>query len=113
MRITEAAAALSTTPRMLRYREALGLLPVLTWRRRHRHYGERDLRAARLAHALEDRYDVAPAALAFAVRTLCDADVAARVRALAELTGRLPAPTHVLDFDQQKAQRLLGDRPRG
>jgi len=36
-----------------------------------------------------------------------DPDVALRVRGLAELTGRLSAPTRALDFEQQKALRLL------
>ena len=92
---------------MLRYREALGLLPVRGRRGHHRRFGERDLRAASLARAIEDRYDVAPAAVAFAVRAVSDPDVALRVRALAELTGRLSAATRALDFEQQKALRLL------
>ena len=107
MRITEAASRLGTTPRMLRYREALGLLPVRSGRGRHRRFDERDLRAAALARAIEDRYDVAPAAVAFALRAVSDPDVALRVRGLAELTGRLSAPTRALDFEQQKALRLL------
>ena len=111
MRITEAAQRLGTTPRMLRYREALGLFPVRAERGRHRRYDERDLRAVGLARAIEDRYDVAPAAVAFALRALSDPDVALRVRALAELTGRLSAPTRALDFEQQKALRLLRRAP--
>jgi hypothetical protein len=107
MRITEAAQRLGTTPRMLRYREALGLLPARVGRGQHRRFDERDLRAAGLAQAIEDHYDVAPGEVAFALRAVSDPDVALRVRALAELTGRLSVPTRVLDFEQQKGMRLL------
>jgi DNA-binding transcriptional MerR regulator len=107
MRISEAASRLGTTPRMLRYRETLGLLPVRTGRGRHRRFDERDLRAAGLARAIEDRFDVPPTAVAFALRAVSDPDVALRVRALAELTGRLSASARALDFEQQKALRLL------
>lgn len=107
MRITEAARRLQTTPRMLRYREALGLLATRGSQGAHRRYDERDLRAAALAHAVEQRYAVGPAALAFALRAVSEPEVGARVRALAELTGRLTPPMRALAFEQQKAQRLL------
>jgi hypothetical protein len=127
MRITEAARRLQTTARMLRYREALGLLaPQSTLAGQpggqlcgragggragrpggHRRYDERDLRAAALAAVVEQRYAVGPAALAFALRAVSEPEVGARVRALAELTGRLTPPMRALAFEQQKAQRLL------
>jgi DNA-binding transcriptional MerR regulator len=53
MRITEAAKRLGTSPRMLRYREALGLLPPTREHSGHRRFEERELRAVALALALE------------------------------------------------------------
>src|SRR5579875_1862400 len=75
MRIAEAAGRLGISPRMLRYRESLGLLPAArsgdgAGRRappalRHRQFSDGDLEAITLALALERRYDITPAALAF------------------------------------------------
>ena len=112
MRISAAAAELGTTPRMLRYRESLGLLPGAGEPGQHRRYDADDLAAAALATSLEQRYDVSPTALAFALRALADPRVAADVAQLGVLTGRVMAPTRALDFDQLKAQRLLPG-PRG
>jgi DNA-binding transcriptional MerR regulator len=108
MRITDAAEAVGTTPRMLRYREALGLLPpAAVAPGRHRTYDDEDLAAAAWAAAVEQRYGVSPQALAFALRTVSDAVVLADVRRLGELTDRITPATRALDFDQLKAQRLL------
>ncbi|MEU8120987.1 MerR family transcriptional regulator [Spirillospora sp. NPDC049024] len=118
MRITEAARRLGTSPRMLRYREALGLLPVTreaALARRgggHRRFGEAELRAVALALALEKRYDIGPAELAFGLRVLAEPQVQAHVRELGERIGRLSAPpTRALDFEKEKAMRLLRRRP--
>lgn len=114
MRITEAADRLGISPRMLRYREGLGLLPGGRRRRRrsdtaHRQYDEADLRVARHALELEQRYDVTPAALAFALRLLTEPPVAGDVRELGQELGRVPAPaTQALDFEKQRAMRWLG-----
>jgi hypothetical protein len=106
--ISQAAAQLGTSPRMLRYREALGLLPPAAAGVRHRRYGPAELAAAAAAIALEERYDVSPRTLAFALRAVAEPDVAADLRALGERTGRIPpAPTRALDFAQRKALRLL------
>jgi MerR family transcriptional regulator, copper efflux regulator len=105
--ITAAARQLRTTPRMLRYREALGLLPADREPRTHRRYDEESLRAAAYAIMLEQSYDVTPSALAFALRALTDPVVNSDVRRLSELTGPGRAPLAVLDFEQQKARRLL------
>jgi MerR family transcriptional regulator, copper efflux regulator len=117
MRITEAARRLGTSPRMLRYRESLGLLPLTTGGAgaaagSHRRFGEPELRAVSLALEIEQRYGVGPAELAFAVRAVADPLVRAQVRELGERLGRITAPpTRALDFEQQKAQRLLRVRP--
>ena len=115
--ITAAARALRTTPRMLRYRESLGLLPVDRLPGAHRRYDEEAMRAAAYAITLEQSYDVSPSALAFALRVLTDPVVNADVRRLSELTGPGSSPLAALDFDQQKARRLLRSRtpipPRG
>ena len=59
MRITEAAARLGMSPRMLRYREDLGLLPPLRDRpygrgHAHRQFTEEDLAAITAALAYEN-----------------------------------------------------------
>ncbi len=108
MTIGEAAGRLRTSPRMLRYREALGLLPSAgRGSGAHRRYAEEELRAAAYAMRIESRYDVSPKALAFALRALMDPQVHAEVRELGRLSGRLPSGLAALDFEQQKAQRLL------
>ena len=109
--IAQAAARLRTTPRMLRYRESLGLLPSRRPAGTHRRYDEDALRAAGYAMSLERRYNVPPSALAFAIRALVEPTVAADVRKLGELAGRRGrTPIAALDFEQEKARRLLGNR---
>jgi MerR family copper efflux transcriptional regulator len=131
MRITEAARRLDMTPRMLRYRESLGLLPPLrpAVRRpaagqlsarpaagpadpplagRHRQFTDADLAAVALGASLERRYDISPVALAFGIRVLADARVRADVAELGRRIGRIQPPaTRALDFEQERAQRLL------
>jgi MerR family transcriptional regulator, copper efflux regulator len=115
MRITEAARRLGTSPRMLRYRETLGLLPStrepVGRGTAHRRFGDAELRAVALTLTLEKRYDVGPAELAFGLRVLAEPEVQARVRELGERIGRLSAPpTRALDFEKEKALRLLQRR---
>ena len=112
MRITEAARRLGTSPRMLRYRDSLGLLPGLrplaAAAAPHRQFGENDLDAAAFALALERRYDVTPAALAFGLRVLAEPAVRAEVAELGRRIGRIQAPAaRALDFEQERALRLL------
>jgi len=95
MRITEAAQRLGTSPRMLRYRDLLGLLPPLratrpaTGRapsgpsRGHRRFGDDEVAAVSHALRIEQRYDISP-------------------------LGRIaPPPARALDFEQERARRLL------
>ena len=125
MRITEAARQLDMTPRMLRYRESLGLLPALRHARRrrgrpaaapaaivpagqHRQFSDADLAAVALGVALERRYDISPVALAFGIRVLADPRVRAEVAELGRRIGRIQAPpARALDFEQERALRLL------
>ncbi|HEY2315425.1 MAG TPA: MerR family transcriptional regulator [Streptosporangiaceae bacterium] len=139
MRITEAARRLDLTPRMLRYRESLGLLPVLrpvrrrtaAWRPErgphraiadpagakraganragaHRQFSDADLAAVALGLSLERRYDISPVALAFGIRVLADPRVRAEVAELGRRIGRIqPPPARALDFEQERALRLL------
>jgi hypothetical protein len=63
---------------------------------------------------LEKRYDVGPAELAFGLRVLAEPEVQARLRELGERIGRLSAPpTRALDFEKEKALRLLQRRRPG
>jgi hypothetical protein len=121
MRISEAARRLGTSARMLRYREELGLLPQVRDRlgvaRRptgaaagasHRQFSEADLEAVAAALALERRYDISPASLAFGLRVLAEPPVRAAVADLGRKLGRVPAtPGRALDFEKERALRLL------
>jgi MerR family transcriptional regulator, copper efflux regulator len=110
------------TPRMLRYRESLGLLPTLrhSGRRRgtrralaapaggHRQFSDADLAAVALGLSLERRYDISPLALAFGIRVLADQRVRSEVAELGRRIGRIqPPPARALDFEQERALRLL------
>jgi MerR family transcriptional regulator, copper efflux regulator len=115
MRITEAAQALGTSPRMLRYRESLGLLPRTRPRRPgpgdgagHRQFTEGDVAAVALGLAIERRHDISPAALAFGIRVLADPRVRVEVAELGRRLGRIaPPPARALDFEQERALRLM------
>jgi MerR family transcriptional regulator, copper efflux regulator len=123
MRITEAARRLGTSPRMLRYRESLGLLPEVRDHQNrtraataatagtpapHRRFDQRDLEAVALALAIEHRYDVSPAALAFGLRVVAEPGVRAEVAELGRRIGRIrPSAARALDFEQERALRLL------
>jgi MerR family copper efflux transcriptional regulator len=121
MRITEAAQALGTSARMLRYRESLGLLPRTRARRRattagpgHRQFTDGDVAAVALGLAIERRHDISPAALAFGIRVLADPRVRAEVAELGRRLGRIAPPAaRALDFEQERALRLMRlDQPR-
>ena len=139
MRITEAAQRLGTSPRMLRYRDLLGLLPPVRERTPargtlarertpaggtpararapvpragkpagHRRFSDEDLAAAGFALRVEQRYDISPAALAFGLRVLTEPGVRADVAELGRRIGRIGAPpARALDFEKQRALRLL------
>jgi MerR family copper efflux transcriptional regulator len=157
MRITEAAGRLGTSPRMLRYRDMLGLLPPVREAvpargragvmptpgqagaprdqgqpgtapapgrgpggpaRGHRRFAEDELAAVAHALAIEQRYDITPAALAFGLKVLAEPGVRAEVAELGRRIGRItPPPARALDFEQERALRLLrlppGGAPRG
>jgi MerR family transcriptional regulator, copper efflux regulator len=109
---------------MLRYRESLGLLPEVRDHQtrprtaddapvapagQHRRFDQRDLEAVALGLAIERRYDISPAALAFGLRVLAEPGVRAEVTELARRVGRIrPPAARALDFEQERAQRLLG-----
>jgi MerR family transcriptional regulator, copper efflux regulator len=121
VRITEAAERLGISPRMLRYRESLGLLPVVRARRglraattapMHRQFGPTDVDAVALGLAIEQRYDSSPAALAFGLHVLADPSARAEVAELGRRIGRIrPLPAMALDFEKERALRLLGNLP--
>jgi hypothetical protein len=124
MRISAAASELDMTPRMLRYRESLGLLPELRQSRRrgpasrrpppggrpgsHRQFSDADIAAVALGQSIERRYDISPVALSFAIRILADPVARTDVAELGRRIGRLqPSPARAQDFEQERAQRLL------
>jgi MerR family transcriptional regulator, copper efflux regulator len=125
MRISEAARRLGMSPRMLRYREDLGLLPLVRdgnhgpgrgpahrADRAHRQFGPSDLDAVAAALQLERRYQISPASLAFGLRVLSEPAVRAAVADLGRRLGRTgEAPGRALDFEQERALRLLGRLP--
>lgn len=120
MRITEAAEQLGISPRMLRYRETLGLLPPIREHRRsrrasraaapgHRQFAAADLDAVGLGIAIERRYDISPAALAFGLRVLTDQATRSEVTELGRRLGRLrPLSAMAMDFEKERAARFLG-----
>lgn len=116
------------SPRMLRYRDSLGLLPAVREQQSrgrngprraasrppaatagsHRQFSEADLNAVALALTIERRYDITPAALAFGLRVLAEPAVRADVAELSRRIGRVqPAAVRALDFEQERALRLL------
>ena len=130
MRITEAAQRLGTSPRMLRYRDLLGLIPPVREAtptadrapsgrpRGHRRFGDDDLAAVAQALRIEQRYDISPAALAFGLKVLTEPGVRADVAELGRRLRRIaPPPARALDFEQERARRLLrlpaGGQPAG
>ena len=120
MRITEAAQRLGTSPRMLRYRDMLGLLPPVRgttpatgrarsgFSRSHRQFDDDDLAAVAHALRIERRYDVSPASLAFGLKVLTEPGVRAEVAELGRRVGRIgPRPAQALEFEKERALRLL------
>jgi MerR family copper efflux transcriptional regulator len=115
MRITEAAQRLGTSPRMLRYRDMLGLLPPVREPAaaqrggpRHRRFGAPDLAAVTMELSIERRHDISPAALAFGLKVLAEPGIRAEVAELGRRIGRIPPqPARALDFEKQRALRLL------
>jgi MerR family transcriptional regulator, copper efflux regulator len=99
---------------MLRYREELGLLPRLReapYTAAHRQFTEADIAAVAAALDLEQHYDISPAALAFGLRVLAEPSVRASVADLARRLGRVPpTPSRALDFEKERALRLLTQR---
>ena len=74
----------------------------------HRQFSEADLEAVAAALALERRYDISPASLAFGLRVLAEPPVRAAVADLGRRLGRVPAtPSRALDFEKERALRLL------
>jgi hypothetical protein len=79
----------------------------------HRRFDQHDLDAVALALAIERRYDITPAALAFGLRVLAEPAIRADVAELGRRIGRIQAPAaRALDFEQERALRLLSIAPR-
>jgi MerR family copper efflux transcriptional regulator len=110
MRITEAAQRLGISARMLRYRESLNLLPPVQGAiAGHRQFAGADLDAVALGIAIERRYDINPAALAFGLRVLADPVARAEVTELGRRIGQIrPIPAMAMDFEKERAARFLG-----
>ena len=79
---------------------------------RHRRFTEDDLAAAALALGIEHRHDISPAALAFGLRVLTEPAVRADVAELGRRVGRIPPlPARALEFEKERALRLLSLAP--
>jgi MerR family transcriptional regulator, copper efflux regulator len=77
----------------------------------HRQFSEADLEAVAAALDLERRYDISPASLAFGLRVLAEPPVRAAVADLGRRLGRIPpTPGRALDFEKERALRLLSRR---
>ena len=120
MRITEAARRLGTSPRMLRYRDLLGLLPPVRDARAgrggsaHRRFDDEDLAAMTMALDFERRYDVSPAAVSFGMRVLTEPRLRAELAEFGRRIGRIPPPpVRALEFEKERALRLLSLAPTG
>jgi hypothetical protein len=82
--------------------------------RGHRRFADDDLAAVAHALRIEQRYDISPAALAFGLKVLTEPGVRAEVAELGRRIGRIaPPPARALDFEQQRALRLLRLPPGG
>ena len=74
----------------------------------HRQFGQADLAAVALGLAIEQRYDISPAALAFGLRVLADPRARAEVTEFGARIGRIrPLPVLAVDFEKERAARLL------
>jgi MerR family transcriptional regulator, copper efflux regulator len=130
MRITEAASRLGTSPRMLRYRDMLGLLPPVRDPRgratpvagprvgrlrapAHRRFDDEDLAAVAMGLGFERRYDVSPAEVAFGLRVLTEPRIRGELAELGRRIGRIPPPpVRALEFEKERALRLLSLAPK-
>lgn len=109
MRITEVARSVGLSPRMLRYREALGLLPThRNGGTSHRTYTQQDVDLIRHSVELEQRYSVSPTELAFGLRVLADPTAAAALRDLGERLGIITPPPSAVEWERERALRWLG-----
>lgn len=76
---------------------------------RQRQFGPAELDAVAFGIAIERRYDISPAALAFGVRVLADPVTRAQVAELGRRIGRIrPLPAMAMDFEKERAARFLG-----
>src|SRR5581483_1793124 len=74
----------------------------------HRQFSEDDIAAMAAGLELERRYDISPAALAFGLRVIAEPSVRAAVADLGRRLGRIPpTPGRALDFEKERALRLL------
>jgi len=81
---------------------------------RHRQFTQADIDAVAHGLAIEQRYDISPAALAFGLRVLADPAARAAVADLGRRIGRIrPLPVMAMDFEKERALRLLANPPGG
>src|ERR1017187_5086155 len=79
----------------------------------HPHLDEGDLDAVAMALDFERRYDVSPAAVAFGMRVLTEPRLRAELAELGRRIGRIPPPpVRALEFEKERALRLLSLTPR-
>jgi MerR family copper efflux transcriptional regulator len=79
----------------------------------HRRFDDEDLAAVAMALDFERRYDVSPAAVSFGMRVLTEPRIRAELAELGRRIGRIPPPpVRALEFEKERALRLLGLAPR-
>src|ERR1019366_8478371 len=79
----------------------------------HRHFDEGDLDTVAMALDFERRYDVSPAAVAFGMRVLTEPGLRAELAELGRRIGRIPPPpVRALEFEKERALRLLSLTPK-
>src|SRR2546423_11780944 len=101
MRISEAAQAVGTTTRTIRYYEEIGLLPPAPDREQgaHRIYAEADVERLREALQLKDLLGVS----LDEPKTLVEAE---------DARAALRAEWHWVDADEDRRRTILNDAPR-
>jgi len=108
--LSELADQTNMTPRMLRHRIAVGLLPTI--QRRHRTFTARDAEAIRIIRRIEIDFNASPDEIAFALSLFRNPRLSQLIERLRGLTQNAE-PLAALDFEKEKALNLLSSSSTG